>query len=62
MVDYLEHRLAWDEAVRTLKRDTRRYAKRQMTWLKGDGDVHWFEPGQIQDMQKEITAFLDTGR
>ncbi len=62
MVDYLEHRLGWDEAVRTLKRDTRRYAKRQMTWLRGDGDVHWFEPGQIQNMQKEITAFLDTGR
>jgi tRNA dimethylallyltransferase len=62
MVDYLEHRLAWDEAVRTLKRDTRRYAKRQMTWLKGDGDVHWFEPGQIRKMQKKITVFLDTGR
>ncbi|MBW1866645.1 MAG: tRNA (adenosine(37)-N6)-dimethylallyltransferase MiaA [Deltaproteobacteria bacterium] len=62
MVDYLENRLAWDEAVRTLKRDTRRYAKRQMTWLRGDTEIHWFEPGRINSMQQQITAFLNADR
>ncbi len=62
MVDYLEKRIDWDETVRTLKRDTRRYAKRQMTWLRGDAGIHWFEPGQVRKMQQEITAFLNGGR
>jgi len=62
MIDYLENRLAWDEAVRTLKRDTRRYAKRQMTWLRGDTEIHWFEPGRINSMQQQITAFLNADR
>ena len=62
MVGYLENRLEWDEAVSTLKRDTRRYAKRQMTWLRGDSGIHWFEPGRIRSMQQTINAFLDTDR
>ncbi|MBW1741450.1 MAG: tRNA (adenosine(37)-N6)-dimethylallyltransferase MiaA, partial [Deltaproteobacteria bacterium] len=39
MADYLEHRIAWDEAVRLFKRDTRRYAKRQLTWFKADPEI-----------------------
>jgi tRNA dimethylallyltransferase len=33
-------------AVEEIKRDTRRYAKRQLTWFRGDPDFQWFEPGQ----------------
>ncbi len=38
---YLKGRYDYDEAVRRLQRDTRRFAKRQMTWFRGDPHVHW---------------------
>ncbi|UCD87325.1 MAG: tRNA (adenosine(37)-N6)-dimethylallyltransferase MiaA [Desulfobacterales bacterium] len=58
MGDYLEGRVTWDETVRLFKRDTRRYAKRQYTWFKADPEIHWFEPGRIEDMRKRIDLFL----
>ncbi|GAB3830635.1 tRNA (adenosine(37)-N6)-dimethylallyltransferase MiaA [Pontibacter rugosus] len=54
--DYLEGKYDWSEAVRLLKRNSRRYAKRQLTWFKKNPDEYtWFEPQQWQ----EITAFID---
>jgi tRNA dimethylallyltransferase len=35
-----------DEAIRLLKRNSRHYAKRQMTWFKKDKEVKWFRPDQ----------------
>jgi tRNA dimethylallyltransferase len=34
-----------EEAVRLLKRNSRHYAKRQMTWFRKDRDIHWFAAG-----------------
>lgn len=39
----LRGELSGDEAIRLIKRDTRHYAKRQMTWFKSDPDILWFE-------------------
>ena len=36
----------WDEAVRLLKRNTRHYAKRQLTWLRRDTEYQWVEVGE----------------
>lgn len=47
MLDFLHGRVTWEEAVRTMKRDTRRYAKRQLTWFKADKEVLWVEPDKI---------------
>ena len=58
MVAFIQGRLSWEEAVRTLKRDTRRYAKRQMTWFKADTDIHWLAPDQIEEMKKLIATFF----
>ncbi len=33
-----------EEAIRLLKRNSRNYAKRQMTWFRKDADIHWFAP------------------
>jgi len=41
LIGYLQGRFSWDEAVRLWKRDTRRYAKRQMTWFRKEPGVHW---------------------
>jgi len=43
MVQFLLKEIGWDEAVRRMKRDTRRYAKRQWTWFKADPEVHWWD-------------------
>jgi len=44
-----------EEAVRLLKRNTRRYAKRQITWFKKDEEICWFHPDQFE----EIVKFID---
>ncbi len=41
---YLAHQYGPDEMVRLLKRNSRRYAKRQLTWFRNQGNYHWFSP------------------
>jgi tRNA dimethylallyltransferase len=58
MSDHLEARAPWDETVRLFKRDTRRYAKRQLTWFRADPEIQWLQPGQRDNMRKKIDSFL----
>ena len=58
MVDYLSGTLTWDNAVETLKRDTRRYAKRQFTWFRVDTEIEWMQPERIHEMSEKIDSFL----
>jgi len=60
MAMYLQGEFSWDDAVETLKRDTRRYAKRQLTWFRADSDMQWIEPNRIEEKQWEIRSFLTT--
>jgi len=53
--DYLDGKYDKTEAIRLLKRNSRRYAKRQMTWFKKDPDFTWFHPDQLQ----QILIFID---
>jgi len=41
---YLEGHYSWEEAERLIKRNSRRYAKRQLTWFKKDPSMRWFRP------------------
>lgn len=58
MVDYLSGRTDFREAVRTLKRDTRRFAKRQFTWFNADRQIRWTEPERLPELFPAIEAFL----
>jgi tRNA dimethylallyltransferase len=58
ITEYLEGNVAWDETVRLFKRDTRRYAKRQLSWFKGDPEIHWLKPSEVDTMSREIDSFL----
>ena len=42
--DYFEGRTSYEEAVALIKRNSRRYAKRQLTWFRRDGEIRWFSP------------------
>lgn len=44
-----------EEAIRLVKRNTRRYAKRQLTWFRKDGDISWFQPDEIN----QIISFIN---
>jgi tRNA dimethylallyltransferase len=58
LMDFIKGRCSWDETMRTLKRDTRRYAKRQLTWFKADPNIVWREPGQLREIRQLIKKFL----
>ncbi len=62
MVQFILKKMEWDEAVRQMKRDTRRYSKRQWTWFKADPEVRWFDltrgGGKISI---EVASFLRGG-
>lgn len=58
MIRYLQGELDWPEAVRTLKRDHRRYAKRQLTWFGNDSTIQWLQPHQSGDAAHWIQSFL----
>jgi len=57
MIDYIEDRLSWEECTRTLKRDHRRYAKRQLTWFGADPEIIWEKPGQTNAIRIMIEKF-----
>lgn len=58
MVHYLEGNCPLQEALQSMKRDTRRYAKRQMTWFSADREMEWFSPGDLGVLKDKIGAFL----
>jgi tRNA dimethylallyltransferase len=57
LVRYLRDGVSLTETLRTLKRDTRRYAKRQMTWFRKDLEIHWFHPEEVQSITKLLEQF-----
>jgi tRNA dimethylallyltransferase len=53
---FLRGEMSLSEAIEILKRDTRRYSKRQMTWFKRDSRIVWVK--NIADAEKEIKKFI----
>ena len=47
-----------EEATRLMKRDTRHYAKRQLTWFRSETDANWFDPFNISDIEIFVENFL----
>jgi len=58
MVMFIRNEVDLPEAVRLLKRDTRRYAKRQLTWFRKDKDIIWLNSSEIDASKKLIKEFL----
>jgi len=52
---YLEGKYDKEEAVRLLKRNSRRYAKRQLTWFKKDSGITWFDRGNDNGIDNWLT-------
>ncbi len=60
ILDYLNEECTLEEAVNILKRDTRHFAKRQLTWFRRERDVIWIQKDAYQrDEEKILQAMLD---
>jgi tRNA dimethylallyltransferase len=61
ILDYLDGKWDLEEAVRVLKRDTRHFAKRQLTWFKRERDVIWLEKDKFSYQENAIlSSILET--
>ena len=58
ILDYLSGEITLEEAVYILKRDTRHFAKRQLTWFKRERDVRWLELEQFQNDRKKVLEHI----
>lgn len=62
LFDYIEGKYTLQEAVDAIKKNTRHYAKRQLTWFKRDNSIHWFAPGEVKKIIDFIEERTNTGR
>lgn len=58
LVPFLAGKKSLEEAVRLIKRDTRLYSKRQMTWFAADKEIAWFDPEDVEGVAGRIKLFL----
>ena len=54
VVEYLQGKVSKEEMIENIKRETRRYAKRQLTWFRKNKQTIWIEPCDIQKILNEI--------
>jgi len=57
LFDYLDEKVSLNEAVEKIKVNSRRYAKRQLTWFKKDKNTRWFMPEQQEEMINFIRSY-----
>jgi tRNA dimethylallyltransferase len=53
--DFFDGRTSYEKTIELIKRNTRRFAKRQMTWWGKEKDIRWFHP----DMKQEIISYIE---
>lgn len=56
LFDYLEHKYTLDEAIEKIKINTRRFAKRQLTWYRKDNSITWFN---YPVSSSQVLAFIN---
>ena len=56
IIEYLNKKISLDEAIDLIKKNTRQYAKRQMTWFKKDKRIHWIK--NKKEAKKLVKEFL----
>ena len=57
LFDYFDGRWPLSEAVERIKGNTRRYARKQLTWFKRDQKMRWFHPNEKQNIMTYITQY-----
>lgn len=60
MFDYFDGVTTRDEAIELIKRNSRRYAKRQLTWFGRDDEIEWFDPRDREKIMEYIDSKICT--
>ena len=60
LFDFFEGKTTREKAVELIKRNSRRYAKRQITWWSRDKEIVWFNPDQIQEIINYIENRIES--
>ncbi len=58
LFDFFDGTKSLDKAVEEIKQNTRRFAKRQLTWFRKNTETHWFEPQQLPEISALIAKKL----
>ncbi len=58
IIDYLEGKIDLEQTIKLIQQNTRRYAKRQLTWFKRDSRIHWIE--NTHQAEKLIKEFISS--
>jgi tRNA dimethylallyltransferase len=61
LFDFLENKIDLPTAVELIKQNTRRYAKRQLTWFRRDPSIVWIPFNDIEKMKESIVQSLNNG-
>ena len=56
-VRHLQGRFSLEETIREIMKQTRRFAKRQLTWFRAQPEVHWVSPLATDHVEKEVGRF-----
>jgi tRNA dimethylallyltransferase len=56
LFDYFDGKITLEEAVELIKRNSRRYAKRQITWFNRYSDIAWFSPNDFDGIMAHVAA------
>lgn len=57
LFNYMEGRWSQEEAIERIKGNTRRYARKQLTWYKRDEQMTWFQPSQLEEILKFLSQY-----
>ncbi len=60
--DYFDGTISRDKAIELIKRNSRRYAKRQMTWWSKDLEIRWFHPNQQESIKEYINSIVSISK
>ncbi|MDP4266736.1 MAG: tRNA (adenosine(37)-N6)-dimethylallyltransferase MiaA [Bacteroidota bacterium] len=58
LFDYFENKYSLEEAIEKIKTNSRRYAKRQLTWFRKDTSITWFHPENINEIIEYIHSYI----
>lgn len=58
ILEYLDGECSLEDAVYTLKRDTRHFAKRQLTWFRRESEVTWIDKGRFDYNEEKILEYM----
>jgi tRNA dimethylallyltransferase len=55
---YFERKIDFEECIRLIKRNSRRYAKKQFTWFKKNEEIRWFNPAQKEEIYNYVSKTI----